>query len=166
MWSSWCHFHPQTPSFLVLFKSRLVYLSGTGLLNRFCSICHRYCSINNIHCSKCDRCTTKVSYSVMFDVLLYYFFHAIAKFIIFAFHALTLLVGWQEGHPACKKLSGGVLAWLFVWSDVQIWMWSSWCHCHSLFRASVKFRLVLPVWYWLTWVIPDKGPLNGCVCLC
>jgi len=21
---------------------------------------------------------------------------------------LTLLVGWQEGHPACKKLSGGV----------------------------------------------------------
>jgi len=23
----------------------------------------------------------------------------------FAFSALTLLVGWQEGHPACKKLS-------------------------------------------------------------
>jgi len=30
--------------------------------------------------------------------------------------ALTLLVGRQEGHPACKKLSGGVLAWLSVWS--------------------------------------------------
>jgi len=28
-----------------------------------------------------------------------------------AFSALTLLVGRQEGHPACKKLSGGVLAW-------------------------------------------------------
>jgi len=27
-----------------------------------------------------------------------------------AFSALTLLVGRQEGHPACKKLSGGVLA--------------------------------------------------------
>jgi len=25
------------------------------------------------------------------------------------FSALTLLVGRQEGHPACKKLSGGVL---------------------------------------------------------
>jgi len=25
-------------------------------------------------------------------------------------------VGRQEGHPACKKLSGGVLAWLSVWS--------------------------------------------------
>jgi len=27
---------------------------------------------------------------------------------------LTLLVGRQEGHPACKKLSGGVLALLSV----------------------------------------------------
>jgi len=26
--------------------------------------------------------------------------------------------------------------------------------------------LVLPFWYWLTWVVPDKGPLNGCVCVC
>jgi len=33
--------------------------------------------------------------------------------------ALTLLVGRQEGHPACKDLSGGVLAWLSVWSEVQ-----------------------------------------------
>jgi len=32
--------------------------------------------------------------------------------------ALTL--GQQEGHPARKKLSGGVLAWLSVWSDVQM----------------------------------------------
>ena len=37
-------------------------------------------------------------------------------FAFFSFSALTLLVGWQEGHPACKKLSGGVLAWLSVWS--------------------------------------------------
>jgi len=20
-------------------------------------------------------------------------------------------------------------------------------------------------WYWPTWVVPDKGPLNGCVCV-
>ena len=33
-----------------------------------------------------------------------------------AFSALTLLVGRQEGHPACRKLSGGLLAWLSVWS--------------------------------------------------
>jgi len=43
----------------------------------------------------------------------------------FAFSALTLLVGWQEGHPACKKLSGGVLAWLSVWSEVQTCIWPS-----------------------------------------
>ena len=34
---------------------------------------------------------------------------------IFAFSALTLLVWRQEGHPACKKLSGGMLAWLSAW---------------------------------------------------
>jgi len=45
-------------------------------------------------------------------------------FCIFAFSALTLLVGRQEGHPACKKLSK-VLAWLFVWSNVQICIWPS-----------------------------------------
>jgi len=32
---------------------------------------------------------------------------------------LALLVGRQEGHSACKNLSGGVLAWLSVWSEVQ-----------------------------------------------
>jgi len=36
-----------------------------------------------------------------------------------AFSALMLLVGHQEGHPAFKKMSGGVLAWLSVWSEVQ-----------------------------------------------
>jgi len=38
----------------------------------------------------------------------------------FAFGALMLLVGWQEGHPACKTLSGGVLAWLSVWGEVHV----------------------------------------------
>ena len=84
----------------------------------------------------------------------------------FAFSALTLLVGWQEGHPACKKLSGGVLALLSVWSEVQTCIWPSGFHCHSLSLASVKSRLVLSFWYRLTQVVPDKGPLNGCVCVC
>ena len=79
-----------------------------------------------------------------------------------AFSALTLLVGRQEGHPACKKLSGGVLAWLSVWSEVQTCMCPSWCHCHSLSLASVKSKLVLPFWYRLTRVVLDKGPLNVC----
>jgi len=81
-----------------------------------------------------------------------------------AFSALTLLVGQQEGHPACKKQSGGVLTWLSLWSEVQTCICSSWCHCHSLSLASVKSRLVLTFWYRLTWVVPEKGPLNGRVC--
>jgi len=48
----------------------------------------------------------------------------------------------------------------------QTCIWPSWCHCHSLSLASVKSRLVLPYWYQLTRVVPDKGPLNGCVCVC
>ena len=58
----------------------------------------------------------------------------------YAFSALTLLVGRQEGHPACKKLSGG--CWLSVWSEVQTCTRPSWCHCHSLSLVSVKSRLV------------------------
>jgi len=34
--------------------------------------------------------------------------------VVDAFSALMLLVGWQEG------LSGGMLAWLFVWGELQI----------------------------------------------
>jgi len=87
--------------------------------------------------------------------------------VLNTFSALTLLVGRQEGHPACKKLSGGVLAWLSVWSEVQTCIWPSWYNCHSLSLASVKSRLVLLFWYWLTWVVLDKGPLNVmCVCVC
>jgi len=78
---------------------------------------------------------------------------------------LTLLVGWQEGHPACKKLSGGVLAWLSVWSELQTCIRPSWFHCHSLTLTSVKSRSVLPFWYRLTRVVPEKGPLSGCVCV-
>jgi len=40
-----------------------------------------------------------------------------------AFSALTLLVGRQEGHPACKKTE--VLASLSVWSEVQTCIWPS-----------------------------------------
>ena len=36
-------------------------------------------------------------------------------FLLVVFH----LVGRQEGHPACKKLSDEVLVWLSVWSEVQ-----------------------------------------------
>jgi len=46
-------------------------------------------------------------------------FLLLSLFLVDAFSALMLLVGRREGHPACKKLTGGVLAWLSVWSEVQ-----------------------------------------------
>jgi len=51
--------------------------------------------------------------------------YKLCAFSAHAFSALTLLVGRQEGHPACKKVSGGVLAWLSVWSEGQTCIWPS-----------------------------------------
>jgi len=46
--------------------------------------------------------------------------------VIFAFSALTPLVGHQEEHAACKKLSAELLVWLSAWSKVQmICVWFS-----------------------------------------
>ena len=55
----------------------------------------------------------------------YFLFYILLIWGVLAFSALTLLVGRQEGHPACKKLSGEVLAWLSVWSKVQTCIWPS-----------------------------------------
>jgi len=41
---------------------------------------------------------------------------------LFAFSALTLLVGRQEGHTACKKLSGGVLVWFSLEQGADLHM--------------------------------------------
>ena len=46
-----------------------------------------------------------------------------------------------------------------------VYIWSSWCQCHSRTPsslASFKFRLVLLVCYWLTLVILEKRSLNEC----
>ena len=75
-------------------------------------------------------------------------------------------LGGRKGIRPVKKLSGGVLAWLSVWSEVQTCIRPSWCHCRPLSLVSVKSRLVLLFWYRLTWVVPKKGPLNGRVCVC
>jgi len=72
-------------------------------------------------------------------------------------------LGGRKGIRPVKNLSSEVLARLSVWCEVQICIWPSWYHCHSLSLAPVKSRLVLPFWYRLTCVVLDKGLLNGCV---
>jgi len=57
------------------------------------------------------------------------------------------------------------VAWLSFWGEVQICIWPSWCHCHSLSLASVKSRLVLVLAHPCN---PGQSP-EGCktgVCLC
>jgi len=46
--------------------------------------------------------------------VVFYIMYYLLLFIICAFSALTLLVGWQEEHPACKNLGGlwAPLVWL------------------------------------------------------
>jgi len=63
---------------------------------------------------------------------------------LLAFSVSILLVGCQEEHPTCKKLSDEVLAWSSVWSEVQmICIWSSWCHCHSIISCFNKMHIGL-----------------------
>ena len=76
---------------------------------------------------------------------------------------MTLFVGRQKGHPACKKLSGGVLAWLSVWSEVQTWPMAQLMplpltvSCFS--KIQIGFTVLVPAHLGS----PGKGPLNGCV---
>ena len=48
---------------------------------------------------------------------------------------------------------------------MQTCIWPGWCYCHSLSLASVKSRLVLPFWYRLTRVEPEKRAVKW-VCVC
>ena len=66
--------------------------------------------------------------------------------------ALTLLVGWQEGHPACRKLRGGVLAWLFcLGRGADLHMAQRCPMPMPLTNAcSSKSRFVLPSWFYLS----------------
>jgi len=77
--------------------------------------------------------------------------------------ALTVLVGWQEGHPACKKTEWwGVGVVICLQRGAGLHMAQVMPLPLTVSLASVKSRLVLPFCYRLTWVVPDKGPLNVC----
>ena len=73
-----------------------------------------------------------------------------------AFSALALLVGRQEGHPACKKLSGGVVICMERGADLHM------AQLMPLLLTVSCFSKIQIGWYWLTWVVPEKGPLNEC----
>jgi len=69
----------------------------------------------------------------------------------FSFSALTLLVGQQEGHPACKN-------WV-----VRYWHgYLSAARCHPIISCSGKIQNNLPFWWRRTQVVLEKTPLNRC----
>jgi len=77
--------------------------------------------------------------------------------------ALTLLVRRQEGHLEKTEWRGaGVVICLQQRADLHM---AQLMPLPLTVSCSSKSRLVLPFWYWLTLVDPDKGPLNGCCCL-
>jgi len=56
---------------------------------------------------------------------------------------------------------------MLVWLSVSIEGQTCICQLMPLpltVSCFSKIQLGLPFWYWLTRVVPDKGPLNGCVC--
>jgi len=68
--------------------------------------------------------------------------------VTFAFSALTLLAGWQKGHPACKKLSGGMMAWLFGLGRGADLRMAQLMPLPLTVACSSKSRLVLPFWFY------------------
>ena len=54
--------------------------------------------------------------------------------LLLLFLPLVLWCCWLGGRKGVwpVKLSGGLLVLLSVWSEVQTYMWSSCCHCHTV----------------------------------
>ena len=72
-----------------------------------------------------------------------------------------LLVGWQEGHLACKKLSGVVIS-LERGADLHIAQLMPLPPTVSCFsKIQIGFTFLVPAHL----VSPGQRPLNGCVCV-
>ena len=92
------------------------------------------------------------------------------RFLVFQHHAAArstalsaLTVGWTAGAKTEWWGAGVVRPYLSGARCGLAYGPADATATHCLF-ASVKSRLVLPFWYRLTRVVPDKGPLNGRVC--
>ena len=85
--------------------------------------------------------------------------------ISLAFSALTLLVGQQEGHPACKKTEwwgAGVVVCLERGADLhvaQLMPLPLTVSCFSKIQIGFTFLVLADLGS------PGKGQLNGCVCV-
>jgi len=94
---------------------------------------------------------------IVINSVLYLLFTVILMVPGFAFGALLLLVGWQEGHLTCKKTE-----W---WGADVIICLGQGAHLHI---AHIDQLIPLPLT--VSWSSKSrlvyKGPLNGCCCCC
>jgi len=111
--------------------------SNYALTARQKSTCYRHCYYYEHICRHINELkpitwfmskgllVTKISQTLIYSLLSilltythkYYYYNRFRALWILsgtAFSPLMLLVGWQEGHPACTKLSGGMQVWLLV----------------------------------------------------
>ena len=77
-----------------------------------------------------------------------------------AFSALMLLVGQQEGHPACKKY--GVMRWWRGYLSGARCKWFAYGSADATATPSERFILLVPAYPGCL----GKRPLNICVCVC
>ena len=78
-----------------------------------------------------------------------------------ALSALMLLVG---RHLACKNERWGAGMVICLQQDANLHM-AQLMPLPLTVSCFSKIQMVLPFWYWPTRVVPEKGPLNGCVCV-
>jgi len=77
-----------------------------------------------------------------------------------------LLVGQQEGHPACKKTKRWGAGVVICLEQVADWHMAQLMPLPLTVSCFSKIQIGLPFWYRLTRAVPDNGPLNGYVCVC
>ena len=111
-------------SFLLHASSRLCYRSCTS-----CKCTEQFCDVTDVVFEWEVRERAVRALGFLFSLAFVWFYDG--SILRLMHHMLICLqcfdaVGLrQEGHPACKKLSGGVLVWLSVWSNVQTCIWPS-----------------------------------------
>jgi len=102
----------------------------------------------------------------IYGIIFYMSIYLLTYLLFCAFSALTLLVGCQEEHLACKNwllrcwcgYLSGARCILFAYGPADVI--AIWKPHHP---ASFKSRLVVPFWYRLMQVVLEKRPLMGVV---
>ena len=81
---------------------------------------------------------------------------------LLALHLCTVSTSWISSTLLAEWCGTGVVVCLERGADL---------HMAQLMPLPLtvsrlgKIQIGLPFWYQLTWVVPNKGPLNGCVCV-